>query len=459
VDGGIGARLRGRYQQTANFFGHRIWEERLEDLGARRAQLYRAARILDCTLRGLLVGDTMHVRAAALTYFTVLSLVPLLAFAFALLKGFGAYEILIRDTVRPNVLGLLKGNEALTNAFEQIIGFVEKTGVTSLGFLGLLGLLYAATRLLYNIEGALNEIWGVKSGRELLQQMRDYVLIILVTPLCLMAAAALGTAGQAVTVLKDAGDTLGITGLVEQLVSIFGPLVALFVGFLLLYKLMPFTNVRWLSAVLGAAIGAVLWYIVLIVHVRFQIGVARFNALYSSFGAIPIFLAWLHVSWLVVLVGAQVAATHQNNRSLAQRTRIASADQATKEAVCLAAVLRIASTFVACEPPKTLPQLSAELDVPESLICDLLDRLVSKGMIVRAVREGTTAFALGFPPERIHLKDVLDALRQNDQLANTPHALRTQAEHIAGELWRALDRAAEEAPANRSLRDVLETRS
>jgi membrane protein len=99
-------------------------------------------------------------RAAALTYFTVLSLVPLLAFAFALLKGFGAYDVLVRESIRPYVLKLFAGNEPLQQAFEKLLQFVEQTGVASLGVLGLLFLLYAATRLLRNIEGALNEIWA-----------------------------------------------------------------------------------------------------------------------------------------------------------------------------------------------------------------------------------------------------------------------------------------------------------
>jgi membrane protein len=454
-----GPSLRNRvlktYRRSVRFFSREIWAQRLDELPQKRARLYQLARILDVTVRGLVFGDTLHVRAAALTYFTVLSIVPLLAFVFALLKGFGAYDVLVRDSLRPYILDLLAGNEALRTAFEQILGFVEQTGVTSLGFLGLLTLLYAATRLLRNIEAALNEIWDLSVGRTLLQQFRDYVAIIVVTPLCLMAAAALTTASQALEPLRAAGETIGLHRVLAPLLGILSPLAVLFAGLLFLYKVMPYTNVRLLSAALGAAVGGLLWYLVLIAHVRFQIGVARYNALYSSFGAVPIFLAWLHISWLVVLVGAQVAATHQNHRSVAQRTRSADFDQSEREIVCIAAVLCIARAFLACEPSPDVRALSSTLSAPEPLLRSLLERLASAALLVRTARDDELSFTLARPAERIHVKDLLDAVRMaaptpRERLAQTPHT------HAALALWRKLDQAMGQSAENRSLRELIE---
>lgn len=449
------ARIRQWVRRSAQFLSQDVWEQRLSDLPPGRALLYQGARILHCTLRGLIFEETLHVRAAALTYFTVLSLVPLLAFAFALLKGFGAYHVIVAETVRPYLSTLLAGNAALQQAIDRLLGFVEQTGVTSLGFIGLITLLYAATRLLRNVEGALNEIWGARSARNLFQQMRDYVAIIVVMPVSLMAAVALTTFGQALDLLHAAGKTLGISAVLDPIISFVTPLTVLFLALLFVYTVMPHAVVRLRSAAVGALFGSITWYLVLIAHVRFQVGVARFNALYSSFAAFPIFLAWLHISWLVVLVGAQIASVHQHHRSLARRQRIADADRAFTETVCLSAVLEVTRAFVRGTAYPTREELSSRFDTPEEVISELLDLLIDKGLLVRtsAPREG--AYALGRAPDEIRVKDVLDGLRRS------PH-FRPEERQAAGlnatasQIWLELDRSLEASPANCSFRELIE---
>jgi membrane protein len=456
VTADVASRVRGAYRRSVAFFGTEIWQRRLDELPRGRARRYQLARIAQRTFRALVLDDELHVRAAALTYFTVLSLVPLLAFVFALLKGFGAYELLIHGTIRPYIVQFLSGNPALRDSFDKILGFVERTGVTSLGFLGLLTLLYAGTRLLRNIEGAFNDIWSIRSGRRPLEQLRDYISMIVVMPLCLMAAAGLATAGQATRMLHSASAQLGLGAVVKQLSSILGPLVVLFLGLLFLYKVMPYTHVRAKSAVVGAVIGALAWYLVLLAHVSFQIGVARFNALYSGFAAVPIFLAWLQISWLTVLVGAQITATHQNGRMLAQRKRLAGADQALRESISLAVMLRIVTAFLSQERPASLEQLARELDADDVLLMELLDALVRAELLVRALPNEDPRYVLARPPESIRLKDVLDALRRSP--GDTPHIAHDAFGRDALALWRELDDATASAEANRSLAQVAQAR-
>lgn len=448
--------VRERYERYRRFLAHDVWMARLEELPPRRALGYRVARIAYCTIRGLIFEDTLHLRAAALTYFTVLSLVPMLAFAFAVLKGFGAYDALVEDAIRPYVLGLLAGNEPLHQAFEKTLGFVGETGVASLGALGLLFLLYTATRLLRNIEGALNDVWGATTARTPFQQLRDYVAILVVTPLCLVAAVTLTTFGQALDLLRAAGETLGVGSLLNGFISVVGPLTVLFLGLLFLYTVLPTAVVRLRSAGLGAVIGAVLWYLVLIVHVKFQIGVARFNALYSSFAAFPIFLAWLHISWLVVLTGAKIGALHQRHRSMAQSFRVASSDQALREAICLSAALAVARAFISGRPPPRLEHLSARLEAPEGLVSELLERLIEAEILLKTSAPSGSAYALAKSPELVSAKDVLDALRRSPgsrRVGEEPSGL----DPTAVQAWQDLDRAVEESPANRSLGELART--
>ncbi|MET0385407.1 MAG: YhjD/YihY/BrkB family envelope integrity protein [Polyangiales bacterium] len=446
----------GRLDKVFRFFSQVVWETRLDELPNAQAFRYRTARIAHTTIRGLLFEDALHVRAAALTYFTVLSIVPLLAFVFAILKGFGAYNMLVEQTIRPGMVKLFDGNPPLRIAVEQILDFVAQTGVTSLGLVGLLTLLYAATRLLRNIETALNEIWGVSEARGALEQVRDYMAMIVITPICLMGAAALTTVGQALNMLRAAGKALGLSGILEPLIGVLGPLAVLFIGLGALYVVMPNTRVRTRSAIIGAVIGGTVWYGVLVAHVKFQVGVARFNALYSSFGAIPIFLAWLQISWLVILLGAQIAATHQHSQKLAQHKRLIRADQALREAVCLSAMLSVTRAFLNGSSPPTLSRLSSEHDTPETVLSEWLDRLVDAGWLIKAHPQGELAYVLAVDPERVHVKDVLDALRRAPGASSEDLGRSMRVDPAAADVWLELDRSIAESPVNRTFRALVE---
>jgi membrane protein len=445
--------LRNRVARLQQFFQTEVWEARLDRLPRWRAVKYRASRIAYCTAKGLFFSDTLAVRSAALTYFTVLSLVPLLAFVFAILKGFGAYDALVENVLRPYVFATLEGNPSLHRAFEQILAFVQNTSVASLGFLGLLTLLYAATRLLHNIEEALNYIWHVPTGRGPLRQLIDYAAIIMVTPLCLLLAAGVGTFSQFTETLRSVEERLGVGGLFEWAVGVFGPFAVICLGLLFLYMVMPNTSVNWRSALVGALLGGVLWYAVLILHVRFQIGVANYNALYSSFGVIPIFLVWVYVSWLTVMVGAQTAASHQQDRAIARQVRASMAEQTLREAIGLSALLRVGSAFVKDGPHPTIRELGNELDVPEQLVEELLGRAEQAGLVVKAGEGVNARVVLGRPPEHIHVKEVLDALRRSGTDRSTRELPGVHPK--AQQLLAALDRELEESPLNQPLSQLL----
>lgn len=447
--------LRGKLTRAQHYFVDEIWETRLDTLPKWQATKVRASRILYSTLHGLVIGDTLHVRAASLTYFTVLSIVPLLAFVFAMLKGFGAYDTLVEGTLRPYLLDTFAGNPSLQSAIEQILVFVRDTEVTQLGFLGLVALLYAAISLLRNIEIALNETWGVSEGRSILRQVTDYVAIIMVTPLCLLLAAGLGTASHLVGTLRSLQDKLGLSGFVDWSLGIIGPFAVITLGLFFLYLVMPNTAVRVRSAWVGGIVGGVLWYGLLIAHVSFQVGVARFNALYSGFGIIPIFLVWLYVSWLAVMVGGQAAAMHQQDRTRTRRTRDASKNHEFTEALGLSAVLRIAHAFTTSAPPPTVQELSAALDTSELLLCELLTRVESAGLVIKAQDATHTRFVLVRMPDQILVKHVLDALRRGDGQQEARESEPSATDSAVAALLSELDRDLESSPHNVSLSELL----
>jgi membrane protein len=269
-----------------------------------------------------------------------------------------------------------------------------------------------------------------------------------------LAAFALTTLGQLAGIIRAVEEKLGLGPLVEWL-GMLGPFFVIVIGLVFLYTVMPNTAVRAKSAVVGAMIGAVLWSSVLILHVRFQVGVARFNALYAGFAVIPIFLVWLHLSWLTILVGAQAAAAHQNSRALALRLRLATADQAFKEVMCLSAVLRIARAFAAGNPLPSLGDLSVGSDVPESLLRTLLERPIAAGIIIASGSDESPTYALARAPEHIRIKHVLDSLRHARPKQSPPFANAPGVDPVAARLWQGLDRGAEQLAENHSLAESL----
>jgi membrane protein len=423
-------RLQSVWQRLYDFFTREVWETRVETLPKWHARRFRALRVGYSVVDGLLVSDVLPMHAAALTYYTVLSIVPLLACAFSILKGFGAYETLVDETIRPYLVQTLSGNPALRRAFEQVLDFVAATGVTSLGFMGLLFVLYAATRLLRNIELALNGIWGVTRSRGPGQQLKDYVTIIFVTPVSLLLAAG-ATTGQLLESLEALQPRLGLGGGLEWAARTFTPVIVLLLGLFALYRVMPNTSVRAGAAALGAIVGGLLWYVFLFMHVRFQVGVARYNALYSTFAAIPIFLVWSYASWLSVLVGAQVAAAHQQAEARARQLRWAAVSASCKQLLALSVLLRVTKTFRdGVVPSPSVKQLSDELATPVSVIRSLLDALVAAHFVVLGGSDDDAPVVLARAPDSIRVADVArvfagDMVSSPDQpFSADPQALR-----------------------------------
>ena len=219
--------------------------------------------------------DECIFRASALTYITVLSLVPLLAFSFSVAKGFGFYEKLVRETVNPFLdktfgpLSVEGGVEAVAGsthdarvAFGRLLDIVgnvvQETRVTSLGAFGLVILGWAVIKLLGTIERSFNHIWRVQRSRSLLRKVSDYLTMVIVTPIFLFTATGMTAAAQSNGLVQIARQRLHLGSLLDLLVTLL-PLLSLWIGFTFVYLAMPNARTRIVSAIFGALIGGTLW--------------------------------------------------------------------------------------------------------------------------------------------------------------------------------------------------------
>ncbi len=435
---------RGRIQHVRTFSDNLLYAD-LEPMPALKRGVYRHIRILYRAFLGF-NENRCPLLASALTYTTLLSLVPLLALMFATLKGFG-----VQNRIEPILIDKLSaGSEQVV---KQIIGYIDKTDVKALGAVGLASLLVTAISVIGNIEFALNRIWGVQRTRSLGRKFSDYLSVLLTCPILFVAALGLTSSAQNVSVVQQILALPGM-GVIVLAVAAVTPYILMWIALTFIYDYLPNTRVKFASALYGGIIGGTLWQLAQWGYVHFQVGVARYNAIYGAFAQLPIFLVWLYMGWNVVLFGAVLSFAHQNIRASGKDPNVADTPYAFREELGLKLLWLIGKHFVDGEPRYSAETLARELVVSVKIVGDILERHCKAGFLIAATGdELEPLYMLARPPEKILVNEVIDALRHygGEAVASRP---------LEGEepLCAALDRAAEarrDALARTTLRDLL----
>lgn len=533
--GGMRRKAAGMHQ----FFTRELWSRELATLPTFRRWAYGIARVVQLTCVNF-VKDRCSWRASALTYITVLSLVPMLAFAFSVAKGMGAYEELQNKTIIPfldstfgagaaspetatadeearaepasepvseSVSGPVsapatgleagpeagdagsaitdgaapvptpvrdgvesdeqpaleemadaaasaknEGGDAVRQAIDTVLGFVEDTDVSRLGALGFLIVLWTVIKLLGAIEVSFNDIWGVRKARSLPRKVADYFSTVILVPLLLVTGTTVTSLARSDR-FSSRFDFLGDGDFFAE----FGSLAVVWLGFSFAYILMPNTRTRVTSALVGGMVGGTMWQIFQWAHLQLQVGVANYNAIYSTFAALPIFLFWVQSSWMTVLLGAEAAAAHQNQARHGQLVRSRDYDLAQKEALALRLMARITQSFVGGTSPHRSEELADDLGCPESTLEEVVRSLESAGIIAVAdADDQDPTLVLAKDPGIVRLQDVLDALK-GDSLGDRDRFDSSGDGSLDGSVERAfrLFRAQRDAAvANRTLREL-----
>ena len=451
-------------ERVETWYRERVFSHDLARLPRGKRLLNHWLRVVYLATQGFL-EDACLFRAAALTYITVLSLVPLLAFTFAVTKGLGLYQSLVNDTLKPlldrtfgplgptgvPVPGAEDGHQ-IREAFEQVLKFVDGTNVSGLGAIGLVLLLWTVIKLLGTIEESFNHIWGATRSRSLVRKLTDYLAMVVVTPILLLAAAAITTGAQSAGLRDWVQLKLGLGPLLEVGVKLT-PLFSLWIAFAFLYLAMPNARTRWRSAVIGGLVGGTLWQLTLVAHLRFQLDIARYNAIYAGFAAIPIFLIWMQISWVAVLLGAEVCFAHQSAASYYPDSPAASSLR-ERERIALRVMARVAARSLRGEPPCTTAELAGALGVSLRPLELVLAELVEGRLLALGRENGADTYLLARDLDLIQVKTVLDLLRGSIDRSADPALAGSDAE-IAGCLV-GLDEAQGESRHNLPLRALAE---
>lgn len=346
----------------------------------------------------------LNLEATALVYRTLLSIVPLIAVAFSVLKGFGAqYRI---EPLLTRMLAPL--GEGGVEVAARIVDFVSHLNVSVLGAVGFIGLFYTVVGVIEKIEDALNRIWQVRRSRSLIRKISDYLSILLVGPVLVFGAFGLLASAQSRKLFER---VIAVTPFRAETVAVVwhaAPFVLLVAAFTLLYRFLPFTRVEPGAALAGGVTAAVLWELAGLAFATFVAGSTGYAAIYSSFAVLVVFLLWLQLAWLIVLVGGQVAYVWQHPTSyVAVRSRPSAL---LRERVGLAAAVEIARRHLAGEPPLRLDALARMVRAPLTIVDELIGDFVARGLLARAVEP--EAIVLARPPEQVTVRDVLDTIRE-----------------------------------------------
>lgn len=412
---------RGLAGVVWRYFARTAWVGDAAKREGVRGAWWRCVRVAYLATSGFL-RDRCLFRAAALTYVTVLSIVPLLALTFAVAKGFGFYADLRHDTIDPFLDTTFGPSEvvageatsekahAARTALKEVLDLVDKTDVKVLGWMGLAFVLATAIKLLSSIEQSFNEIWGVQRARRWIRKLTDYLAMLVVAPLVVFIAAGATAAARASSLYASIEQHAQLGWLVSGLLRL-SPLIALWLGFMFVYLALPNARTRFSSAMLGAFVGGTLWQGMLLAHLEFQIGIARYNPIYSSFAALPVFLIWINASWIAVLLGAEVCNAHQSEPACQFPAETTAESQSARERLALRAVGRIGAAFISGGAPWTLERLAQDLSTTTRTLSEILPVLVRAGILVESADGAERPYLPARDLDQIRIKSVLDALR------------------------------------------------
>jgi len=370
--------------------------------------LRRVLRLSAAVLADMRHGD-LNLRAMSLVYTTLLSLVPLLAISFSVLKGFG-----VHNQIEPALLNFLEPlGEKRIEITESIIGFVDNIQVGVLGTVGLLFLLFSVLSLLQKAEASFNNIWGVVQARSLAARFSDYLSVLLVGPLLIFISIGM-TASMRGAGFIDRMIGADTVEAVANHVGVFLPYVILTAAFAFIYAFIPNTRVRLVPALVAGAVSAALWKTLGVLFAKFIAGSANYTLIYSTFATLLFFMIWLYLAWMVVLVGASIAYYCQNPSNQAASGQNMFLSIRMRETVAMAVCRMIAENFYHDKPVLNAEALARVLKVPAKAVVRVLDALESGG-ILRRTNGRTPGYIPGKPFEETTLWDILTALRNDGE--------------------------------------------
>jgi membrane protein len=424
-----------------------LWDTDLATAPPIKAQALKYARILYVTVQELVAGE-LTLRAMSLVYTTLLSLVPLLALSFSVLKAFG-----VHNQLEPFLLNFLAPlSDKASEITNRIIGFVENIRVGLLGSIGLGLLIYTVISLIHKIELSFNTIWHIEGTRSFTERFSGYLSVLLVGPLLVFSAFGVGASLMSSSVTQQLMEVAPLATVIETLGKLI-PHLLIIAALTFVYVLIPHTKVRIGSALTGAVVSGLLGETTGWAFAKFIASSTGYAAIYSSFAIAILFMIWLYLCWLILLVGAVIAFYAQHPEYLGASREPAHLSHRVRERLALLIMYLIGQHYWRNRASWTQSELSSRLGVPLQLLCRILDDLDGCGLILKTC-EQTPGYVPARDLDTITVADVLAAIRRAGE-GGRLIAERIRSEGPVDEVLAEVERAMDTAVEGRTLKKLI----
>jgi membrane protein len=431
----LGNLERWLFEPPESIYGRPLWK------------LTRILRYPYALIRDILRGD-LTLRGMSLVYTTLLSVVPLIAVMFSVLKGLG-YHRELEPVLYTFLEPLGERGYQLTS---QIMTFVDNVRGDVLGAVGVIFLLYTTLSMIQKVEEAFNFVWRVAQPRSLMRRVSEYLSVMVIGPAVIVAAFGLiasfahSSGAQAVAKYEPVGTVLAVFGRLTPYVLVTGV-------FTFLYGFMPYTKVRFRAALIGGVFAGVVWAATGMIFTSFVITSTRNIVIYASFAIVIVALIWLHVSWLILLLGAQLSFYVQNPQYLRPGPGEIQLNASLRERVALSIMYLIVSDYRSADHRWNTNRLAEHLELPGAGINPILNALERAKLLLAAEDE---TWVPGRDPQAIELIEVLEAVRHD---AAGPRLARIRDIAPAVAAARAAEEAMRKSLKGRTLNDLVEQES
>lgn len=377
-----GSELVATIKKVYQFLTSDIWKITEKELTKSSRFSLRLLKKLILSARGV-TKDNLFIKAAALSFYTILALVPILALVIAIGRGFGFQQAVVD--------WLSKALSAQAEMIPYIIQFVERyleraQGGVFLG-VGFAVLLWSVLSAFRQIENNFNDIWNVKKSRSIVRQFTMYISLMLLVPI--LIALSSGFSIFINTQLENSGLSQFFSPLSRFLLKV-APYFIFSVLFIIMFLIIPNTKVQFKHALLAGTISGIAFQLFQWLYVSGQVNLSNYNAVYGGFAAIPLLLMFLQIAWLIVLYGAELTFVSQNLQNYNFEYETNTISRRYKDYVTVIIAKIIIHRFQNGEPPITKQQLADDYNIPVRLVVQLLKLLVDIGIVSETYSEDIT---------------------------------------------------------------------
>lgn len=426
-----------------HFATKKIWEVRLEKIDKRQVFLVKQLRIFSLSIKGFNEDKCLN-KAAALTFYTLFSIVPIVALLFAISKGFGFEKTLEAQ--------IINDYQEYSTVLNQVFLYANTLLETAKGGViagaGVILLLWSVMNLFINIENSFNEIWEIKKGRSWFRKITDYLTMMVIAPIFLFISGSL-----TVIIKTQVSEALHLSFVTAILLKLIAFLMICLV-FAVLYMVLPNTKVSFKSAFFAGLIAAGLFELLEWVYLAFQIGAVKYNAIYGSFAALPLFLIWVQYSWYIVLFGAELAFAYQNIEHYELENEIQNMSVRYKRVLSLMICNVVVKNFNEGNKALTAYEIAQKLDLPTRLARILINELIEVKLFseVKTVNDKDTAYQPAISDSKLTVNYVLGKL--NEKGVNELPISNTKELSNINRLLAEMDEALNNNKGNALVKDI-----